>query len=155
MKIDITQANRTQAAKVIGITPQHFGRLKTSGLFHTNPDGKTYSIPAVVTAWVDYQSSGKTDASTGEEKRKLIIAQRKKIELETREREKELLERSLVGRTFNEAMALIGAQLDAIPGRSAAELAALEDPAEVYDWLFKETRRVRQAAADALVAYAG
>jgi len=43
-----------------------------------------------------------------------------------------------------------GSQLDALGGRLANELAAIDDPAEIRERLFAEGRRIRETTADAL-----
>jgi len=54
--------------------------------------------------------------------------------------------------TLNEIAATYGSQLDALGGRLANELAAIEEPAEIRQKLFAEGRRIREATADALEA---
>lgn len=56
--------------------------------------------------------------------------------------------------TLSEISIAFGSQLDALGGRLANELAAIEDPAEVRQVLFAECRRIRSSTADALEALA-
>lgn len=150
---DLKHAPRKVAVALLGISTQHFSRLKTAGVVAPNPDN-TYDLTRLVSDWTKYQIAGANPGSMADEKLKLVKAQRRKLEVETRERTRELVPHTDAAAAFSEAMVLVAGQLDALPGRAAGELAGLSDPAVIRSWLFNETRRIRDAAARRLEDFA-
>jgi len=118
------------------------------------PSNGRYNLKAAIAAWAQYHADGKSGSNMAEEKRLLVIAQRKKIEQETRERSRELVPLADAQTAFSAAMVMIGSQLDGLPGRVAGEVAGLTEPAAVRSLLFEETRRIRDAAATKLETWA-
>jgi len=137
----------------LGISQAHFHKLKSAGVFHSVATGK-YDLKAAIKAWAQYHADGRSGSDMVEEKKALVIAQRKQIELNMRERQRELIPAADAQQIFNEVMVLVGSQLDGLPGRVAGEVAGLDDPAAVRALLFDETRRIRHAAAVKLEEFA-
>lgn len=154
MQIDTNKARAKEAAKCIGIAAETFSRLRADGIFIPNEDGRTFRIASVVKSWLNYKLGTATPGSLAEEKCKLIIEQRKRLEIDNRARVDELVEREDVSQALTEVMAIVATQLDGLPGRGAHELANISDPAETYAWIAAETKRMRNAAADEIEAYA-
>ena len=154
MLIENTErAQRKAVLHLLGVSMSHFHALTKAGVFQPIERG-IYNLPDCIKRWVRYHADGQSGSDMAEEKRLLIIAQRKQIEQRTRVESRELIPLDEVQQTFNAAMVLIGAQLDGLAGRLAGELAGLSDPAEVRSVLFHEVRRVRDAAADKLESWA-
>jgi len=86
------------------------------------------------------------------EEARLKMHQADKAEVEAQKARCEVLMIDDVKDTLNEIATTYGSQLDALGGRLANELAAIEDPAEIRQKLFAEGRRIREQTADALEA---
>jgi len=154
MLIENTETcSRKALIHLLGLSEAHFHKLKAAGVFHALDRG-VYDLKAAIAAWAKYHADGRSGSDMAEEKRLLIIAQRKQIEQRTRVEQRELVPLAEAQSTFNAAMVLVGSQLDGLPGRVAGEVAGLEDPAAVRALLFDETRRIRDAAAAKLTDWA-
>lgn len=88
--------------------------------------------------------------NVGEQTARLRRAQADREELEIAERRGELIPAEEVKQAVLLAAGVYASQLDALPGRLANELAALNDPALILDRLRAECNRVRAATASAL-----
>jgi hypothetical protein len=150
---DTTQTSRKALVDLLGITPTHFQKLKEVGVFKARDRG-VYDLREALAAWLKYHLDGAAPGDLTEERRRLTIAQRRKIELDMKERERELVPLAEAQQTFNAVMVLIAAQLDGLPGRVAGEIAGTDDPAACRALLFDETRRIRDAAANKLADWA-
>jgi hypothetical protein len=150
---DTERASRKALIHLLGISEAHFHKLKAAGVFQSLDRG-VYDLKAAIAAWAKYHGDGRSGSDMAEEKRRLVIAQRQQIELNMRERERELVPLAEAQSTFNATMVLVGSQLDGLPGRVAGEVAGLADPAAVRALLFDECRRIRHAAADKLASWA-
>ena len=139
--------------ELLGIANTNFQKLKQLGVFNSQSFG-TYDLQESIRAWVKYHVDGAAPGDLTEERRLLTIAQRQKIELDMKERSRELVPLSDAQQAFNSVMVMIGAQLDGLPGRVAGEIAGLDDPAACRALLFTETRRIRDAAAERLTDWA-
>jgi hypothetical protein len=154
MRIDDTQKTpRADTIKLLGISQSHFHRLQSAGVFAPVVRGR-YDLKEVIKAWAKYHADGRSAGDAAEEKKLLTIAQRKRIELDMAERKRELIPLPDAQAAFNESMIIVASQLDALPGRAAGELAGMNDPAMIRAWLFEETRRIRNAAAQHLETFA-
>jgi phage terminase Nu1 subunit (DNA packaging protein) len=144
-----------QLAALIGLSGRQVQRLAAEGVLPRDGRGR-YDPTKAVPAFVQYLRDGREGSgSLVEEKLRLTVAQRREIEQKTRHRARELVEIDEVDRVFAAAMVTVGSQLDGLGGRLANELSALTDPAQVREVLFRETRRIRAAAAAQLEALAG
>lgn len=150
---DAYKAPRAAVIKLLGISQSHFHNLQKAGVFKPLSRG-IYDLREVIKAWAKYHSDGKSSGDAAEEKKLLTIAQRKRIELDLAERQRKLVPLDEAQAAFNESMIIVASQLDALPGRAAGELAGLSDPALIRAWLFDETRRIRDAAAQHLEGFA-
>lgn len=140
------------AAKVMGMSRRQFDRLVTAGVL-PRKSAHVFDLLEVGPAYLQYIKDGRAGSTTlAEAKLLLVQAQHRSLEQRTEERTGELVELLEVRRVFNAAMASIGAQLDGLAGRCAAELAAISEPAIVRDRLAQEIHRVRTSAANELAA---
>lgn len=154
MEIKDSQCVRVpELQELFGISNRQVYHLRDLEVFHPVSKGR-YDLAQCIQAWGEYHRQGTTSNTIAEEKRKLIDAQRRKVELDIRERSKELIAIDLVKSAFNEAMVLVAGQLDGLPGRIAATLAGISEPAIIRQTLFEETRRIRDAAATQLKDFA-
>ena len=146
---DINKAPRKAVIEVLGISEGWFHKLRRAGVLEPVDGKTTFNLPDCVRSYLKFHQDGQgTDLAT--ERLKLVVAQRKQIEQRTRAEERELVPVGEVQSAFSAVMAMIGGQLDGLPGRMAGELAGIEDPAEIRETLFVETRRIRDAAAHRL-----
>ena len=150
---DTSKVSRKALVDLLGVSLGHFHKLKQAGVFPSVATGQ-YDLKACIAAWTKYHADGRTGSDMAAEKRLLVIAQRKQIELRTRTEERDLVPLAEAQQTFNAAMVLLAAQLDGLPGRVAGELAGIEDPAAVRALLFDETRRIRHVTATKLSDWA-
>jgi hypothetical protein len=143
-------------AKLLRISARHVRRLASDSvlpLAGSSPRAGfdlTICVPKYL-AHLEGEASG----SLSEARRKLVEAQRRDLENRMRRREGETIDRPDVQRVFLASMTSVGSQLDGLAGRLCGELAGLSDPAAVREVLFRECRRIRNAAAAELEAIAG
>lgn len=90
-----------------------------------------------------------------EERKRLVIAQRQRQEMENAKIRGELIETEKVLTCLQEHAAVLATQLDGLAPRMAATLAAVDDPAIIQRKLFDACRDVRAGAAGALESLAG
>ena len=123
--------------------------------------GYSYDISTVFRwygAWQVDKALGKGHEKGGEvivlktEEARLKKHQADKAEIEALKAKNEVLLIEDVKDTLNDVAVVYGSQLDALGGRLANELAAIEEPAEIRQKLFAEGRRIREATANALEA---
>lgn len=88
-----------------------------------------------------------------EERRRLIVEQRRGYELDNRAREAELLPAEEVKTDCLAFAAIVAGQLEALPARVVPRLVALTDPAVMRKVLRDECRAIRVAAGEAFAAY--
>ena len=145
---DATRASRKACIFLLGISDAYFAKLKSDGVFQSLERG-VYHLPTVVRDWVTFKISGTSpeSESLADEKRRLVVAQRMQIEQRLQIENAQQLPRADVIAAFSQAMHLISSQLDGLAGRVSAEVAGIDDPAEVRALLFSETRRIRDGAA--------
>jgi hypothetical protein len=143
---DSTRASRKALLFLTGLSESNFHKMRAAGVFQALDRG-VYDLREALAAWLKYHLDGAAPGDLTEERRRLTVAQRQKIELDMQERSRELVPLADAQQAFNAAMVLIGAPLDGPPGRVAGEIAGLDDPAACRALLFEETRRIRDAAA--------
>jgi phage terminase Nu1 subunit (DNA packaging protein) len=90
------------------------------------------------------------EASLEDERRKLVIAQRHRAEIENRNLMAELLPVEDVSRLFNDLLTIFDAALDDLPASIAQQVAAADEPAAVQTVIDAATTATRRAAAAAV-----
>lgn len=139
--------------KMLRISERHIRRLSREGVLPRAGSSPRAGFDAAVCV-PKYLAhlEGEAAGSLSEARRKLVEAQRRDLENRMRRREGETIDRSDVERAFLSAMTGIGGQLDGLAGRVCGEVAGLGDPASVREVLFRECRRIRNAASAELEA---
>lgn len=100
-------------------------------------------------------AKGNDSGLMGEERRKLIVAQRKHKELEAAQLRGELVPIEEVKTVIQEMGTILASQLDGLAPRMASRLSNETDPAVIQRMIFDECRGIRMASSRALEAYAG
>ena len=140
-------------ARLLGIGERQVRRLAAQGVLPRV--GRKFDPFACVPKFIAYLRTGAGEsADLAEARLKLTEAQRRDLEVRTRQRERKLLAVDDVSNCFESAMVIVGSQLDGTAGRMCGELATISDPAVIRQRLFNECRRIRNAAADQLDALA-
>lgn len=140
---------RSDMPDLFGVSSNHFSRLQSAGVFAPATKGM-YDLKASIDAWLEYKTGGDTDRTLTDEKRLLVIAQRRKLEQEIKARDKELVELAAIEQFFLANVQALASALDGVAGRLAFEVAAITDPAQVRAILLQELRLVRETYANAL-----
>lgn len=142
----------SELARLLVTSDRNVRRLASQGVLKRvgGPRGG-FDVRQAVPAYIRYlHGKGESSADLTEARLKLTEAQRRDLEVRTRQRERGLVPADEVGAVFDSAMVIVGSQLDGLAGRMCSELATLSDPAVIRQRLFDETRRIRNAAADEL-----
>jgi hypothetical protein len=140
-------------ARLLATTDRTVRRLARDGVLRRAGTGSRagFDLRHAVPAYVGHlRQQGQHSADLTEARLKLTEAQRRDLELRTRERARRLLEADEVGAVFDATMVIVGSQLDGLAGRMCNELATITEPAAIRQRLFDECRRIRNAAADQL-----
>lgn len=95
-----------------------------------------------------------TDPGIDDDRRRLVVAQAEKCELENRQTRGSLIEAPMVAAVLNQVAAIIATQLDALGPRTANDLARMSDPAAIQLHLRGEGAAIRSAISGALEAFA-
>lgn len=148
---DASKVKVEQLAAVLGLSVQQIYNLRNDGVLSPAAKGR-YDLAKSVQAYLEYVARGKTRAGNVDAKNRLMLAKAQMAELVAAERQGKLLNAEQVQQVINEAMVVVGTQMDGIGGRLAGELAGITDPAIIRQKLLNECRRIRSAAADKLAA---
>tara|TARA_B100000929_G_scaffold271237_2_gene241985 strand:+ start:10650 stop:11231 length:582 start_codon:yes stop_codon:yes gene_type:complete len=92
--------------------------------------------------------------SASSEDRQLKRARREKLQIEIDTSRRRLVPVDAVEAIMMRFASIFATQIDSIASRVASDMATIDDPAEARHRLLTETRRVRAATADGLVAAA-
>lgn len=139
----------TGAAAVLGISRRQFDRLHKSGVLPAHGP-RQFDLGAVVRAYVAYVEQGREGAQTIAAAKLATERERaRKLGLENEARGGRLVCVEQVAEVLTDLAATLAGQLDALPGRVAAELAGLTDAGVIRSRLLDETRGIRTAMADA------
>jgi hypothetical protein len=154
MRIDDTaRCPRKAMLELFGMASSQFHQLARLGVLKQAAKG-AYDLPASIQGWANYHRDGQTADTITEERKKLIVAQRRQIEQRTRVEAGEQVLLDDARQAFDAALVMVATQMDALPGRLAGELAGMSDPAEIRSILMHEVRRVRDSAATQLQDWA-
>lgn len=142
------------AARVCGLSRRQFDRLvKASILPQHGP--REFDLASVVQALVHYVEQGREGGTTlAEAKLRTERERSRKLAFENAIKAGELIFASQVAEVLNELAAVSSAGLEAIPGRHAATLASVTDPAEMRSRLLEIVREYRTAYAAKIEAIA-
>jgi len=145
----------TELGKLLGLNERHVRRLAKTGLF-PHVGRARFDARVCVPAFVRYLRQGaEQNSAQAAEKLKHTAAQRREIEQRTAARARKLVPIDEVNTVFLTSISLVRGQLDGLAGRCCNDVAAEADPASCKEILFRETRRIAEAAASDLETYAG
>jgi hypothetical protein len=141
-------------ARLLALSDRQVRRLYAAGVLPKV--GRRFDAFVCVPKFVAYLRTGTGDsADLSEARLKLTEAQRRDLELRTRQRSRKVVDLDEVATVFDAAMVIVASSLDGLAGRLSNELATVSEPALIRARLFDECRRIRNAAADQLEALAG
>jgi hypothetical protein len=141
--------------RVLALSRTHFYRLVSDGVIPRTATKNQFALADAVQGYIDYVKRGSEASATVHAQRlQLAAAQTAAIVQRTRERDGQLVQLDEAKAVFSNCLILVKAHLDGLPGRCAAELAQLTDPALVRHRLMEEVHRVEEAAAVELKAFA-
>ena len=135
-------------ANLFGLTRQRINQLTAEGL--PKAGRGRYLLKESVTWWVDYwkNKNSRADQSLDNHKRRLLIAQAKRAEIDNEQKLKELIPVDIVSNVLNQVGVIVASQLDAIAPRLSNELTNQDDPAYVKETIESETRQIRISIAN-------
>jgi phage terminase Nu1 subunit (DNA packaging protein) len=150
-----TEVTANELGKYLGITGRRVGQLVKDGLpYKEIGKRKRYDLEAAIPWYISFIRTSKADQGYDKERTRLVKAQADKTELETQIRRGEVLELELVEQGMMGVAAEYSAQMDAIPGRIANDVAALSDVAKIQTLIHDQIRGVTDVVTDRLAAIA-
>ena len=90
------------------------------------------------------------DTETKDERKRVLIEQARKLELENNEKEQQLLPAEEVQDAISSMATAFAEGLDSLGPRIASDLVGLDTVAEIQEALFDECRTIRGTVADAV-----
>ena len=142
------------AARVCGLSRRQFDRLVKASILPQHAP-REFDLAAVVQALVRYVEAGREGGATlAEAKLRTERERSRKLAFENSIKAGELIYASQVAEVLNELAAVSSAELEAIPGRHAATLAPVTDPAEMRARLLEIVREYRASYAAKITAIA-
>jgi len=151
----IESVKREELARILGLSPTMINRLVKDGMPKIS-HGR-YNLAAAVQwyiqTWRDRAEGGGV-GNLWDEKKKQVIAQTQRTELENAKLREEMIPAVMVAHTLNEVAVIVSTQLDGLGGRVSSQVAALTDPGEVQAVIFDEARAIRRAIAGSIKSYA-
>lgn len=147
--------SRINLALILGVSQETISRLLRDGVFKQSI-GKKYKLGEAVQAYNEYIAGGREVGNKAQdERRKLLIAQTEKINLEISEKRNELISFDHATQTLTEAMVIVSSQLEGLPGRVASKVLNIDNAAVARQIILKEIRRIRESAGRKLKELAG
>lgn len=132
-------------ARVLGVGYRYLVTLREKGYIKQSEYG-LFSIPDAVQGYLRFlrerRQPTKQQAAVG-----LTEWQRRKLELDVKQRQGKLLPIELLDETMQSLVAETVSLLESQPGRLANELAGISEPAVIREILLDDNRRIRAALA--------
>ncbi len=144
-----------ELARILGLSTSMIHALVKEGLpkvSHGTFD-TAVAVQWYIQTWRDRAEGGR-EGNLWDEKKKQIIAQTKKTELENAKLREEHLEVTAVSHVLNEVAVIVSTQLDGLGARTSGILAGISEPAKIQSILFDETRTIRAAIARSIEDFA-
>jgi predicted DNA-binding transcriptional regulator AlpA len=130
-------------AQILGLSRRQFDRLVKSGVL-PQAEPRRYDLGGVVRAYVRYVAAGKEGMATIADAKLATERERaRKLQIENEVRLGRLLWADQVGDSLSALTVAAVGSLEAIPGRYAAELAPITDPALMRTKLLHIVREFR------------
>ena len=106
-----------------------------------------YRIRECVKWYVNRISAERGGGDLHDERKKLVVQQRQRVELDNAKARGELVDIAELEDTLNRVGVIIATQLDGLAPRTAAKLATLDDPTVIQGYLLAECRNIRSAVS--------
>jgi hypothetical protein len=152
---DISRVSPDMVRNVLDISANKMGRYLRARVIPPPEHRNKYDLMKVVHAYIKYLQYGSSGNNAFDAKRALLEEKFKEAKLENDVREKKLVDIDDVENAFVQAMVTIASQLDALPGRLAAELSGITDQAIILQRLKNEITLIRRAGQEHLQAFLG
>jgi hypothetical protein len=140
-------------AQLLGLTPRRLQQLAAEGFIPRSERG-LYPLVGAVQGYIRYLKEHSREANRSSEHQRLARAQAVKVEMENYRRAGESVLREQVFELLMKLSAEVVGALEGIPGRTANEYAASQDPAFIRQRQQDELRAVRSILADTLEQFA-
>lgn len=155
MSKQIGTVKREELARILGLSDTMINRLNKDGMpkvSHGSYDLAT-CVQWYIQTWRD-RAEGSHVGNLWDEKKKQVIAQTERTELENAKLRGELIPRDVVNKTLNDVAVIISTQLDGLGARTSGIVAEMNDPGLIQGVLFDEARSIRAAIARSISDYA-
>lgn len=140
-------------AQLLGLTTRRLQQLAAEGYIPRSERGM-YPLVGAVQGYIRYLKEHGREANRSSEHQRLARAQAVKVEMENYRRAGEYVLREQVFELLTTLVADLVGALEGIPGRTANEFAASDDPAYIRQRQQDELRLVRSVLADTLEQFA-
>lgn len=155
--------NKQSFADMIGKSPRWVSKLIEDGMPVAGGGGRGVAVAIDTESainWLIKQEINKrfgdgedaADGSAADEDRQLKRVRREKLQLEIDAAKRKVLPFDAVEAVMFRIASIYGTQLDTLASRNASELALINDPAEIRQFLFSECRRIRASTAEKLLS---
>lgn len=153
--------NFKQFADLCGFTRQWVTKWADRGMpVVSRPDDAGHGNEATVDTtaaipWLIEEARKGVRHEPGSARDRLAAEQAERVAMENAERRGELVPVGTLGEVLNDLAATLAADLEALPGRMAAELAGMTDPGQIRQRLQHECRAVRSRCSERLEGLGG
>ena len=145
-EINITDVSSTMTADILGMTRQRVSQLRNAGVLQNNGKRGRYDLIKTVPAYAAYlEGNGGADANTA-----LVLARVKKLEIQNRKAESELVRIQDATTVFAAAVQLFESAYAAAAERMAKHVVAANTPTDVRETIDTEIARARAEIAEQL-----
>jgi len=135
----------TDLAKILGLSKGRVSQLKDDGVLVAR-SGK-YDVAEAVQGYIAFLESGPANAEVAAHRARLIGEQTRRLKLANDEKEGQLIDVEKVRLVMSAGVTGCMNALESVPGRCAATLAAMKEPAEITAYLRREIRQARSVMA--------
>lgn len=132
-----------QLADIVGVKTETVVRYAKEQGMPKAARGR-YPLIACIRWVMSLRQPSTIEDGLGVERKRLVIEQRRRAEIENAHLRDELIDADLVSGVFNTVMAAIATQIDGLGPRLAGELATVDDPAVISRRLHDESRAIRR-----------
>ena len=135
--------NRASLANLMRVEPRTINVWVKQGMPKA-AHGK-YKLSDCFWWYIDRLSTDFGGGDLDDERTKLVIQQRERVELDNTQKRGELIKITDLKDCLNEVGVIIATQLDGLGARSAPKLSSIDDPVILQRCLLDETRHIRSA----------
>lgn len=157
------EVNKKRLSEILGKSPRWIDKLCEEGLPVKSGGGKgkakLFDTEEVIDWLIQHQISKRFGdgeeperGSSADEDRLLKRARREGVELANDIRRRTVAPNNAFEDIAFNVAGIYASQLDGLGPRVAGDLSAMDDPAEIVQYIYGETRRIRAATAERLLA---